>query len=92
VRNPRSRAHSQSRGPAQNASAIDPIPADAFAAAFEALKDAGVPLVRSYRETKGKKRVPTGWALPEAWRQGTGIVFASAFHGYWKLVEHAGRL
>jgi acyl transferase domain-containing protein/NAD(P)-dependent dehydrogenase (short-subunit alcohol dehydrogenase family)/phosphopantetheinyl transferase len=63
----------------------------AFAAAFEALRDAGVPLVRSYRETKGKKRVPTGWALPEPWRDGTGIVFASAFPGYSKLVEHMRR-
>ena len=30
MRNPRSRAHSHSRGPAHNASAMEPIPADAF--------------------------------------------------------------
>ncbi|MDP6932176.1 MAG: beta-ketoacyl synthase N-terminal-like domain-containing protein, partial [Myxococcota bacterium] len=60
----------------------------AIAAGVEALRDAGIPLVRTYRETTTGKRVATGWALPESMRDGTGIIFASAFPGYSKLVEH----
>ncbi len=62
----------------------------AFAAAIEALRDAGIPLVRTYRHTTTGKDVATGWALPEAFRDGTGIVFASAFPGYDQLVGKLG--
>lgn len=60
----------------------------AFAAGLEALRDAGIPLVRSYREASNGKRVPTGWVLPPSMRDETGIVFASAFPGYDQLVTH----
>ena len=59
----------------------------ALAAALEALKDAGIPLVRTWRQTTTGRPVATGWALPEAMRDGTGIVFASAFAGYDQLVQ-----
>ncbi|MBX2800577.1 MAG: SDR family NAD(P)-dependent oxidoreductase [Myxococcales bacterium] len=60
----------------------------AFAAGIEALRDAGIPLVRTYRTTQTGKRVPRGWSLPEALRDGTGVIFGSAFPGYDKLVRH----
>ncbi|MEE2750665.1 MAG: beta-ketoacyl synthase N-terminal-like domain-containing protein, partial [Myxococcota bacterium] len=59
----------------------------AFAAGIEALRDAGVPLVRTYRVTRTGSRVGTGWALPEKMRDGTGIIFASAFPGYDKFAR-----
>ena len=66
--------------------ALDVTTQLAFAAGLEALRDAGIPLVRTWRTTTTGKSVPTGWALPEAMRDGTGIVFASAFPGYDQLV------
>ena len=70
------------------ARALDVATQLAFAAGLEALKDAGIPLVRTWRDTTTGKRVPTGWALPESMRKDTGVIFASAFPGYSKLVEH----
>ena len=66
--------------------AIDRTTQMAFAAAIEALRDAGIPLVRTYHETKTGKKVATGWALPEPMRDGTGIIFCSAFPGYHQLM------
>ncbi len=59
----------------------------AIAAALEALRDAGIPLVRTWRKTTTGKDVATGWALPEAMRDSTGLVFGSAFAGYDQLVH-----
>ncbi|WP_230467581.1 type I polyketide synthase [Lujinxingia vulgaris] len=59
----------------------------AFAAGFEALRDAGLPLVPRYRETTTGKRVTTGWTLPEAVGRETGVIFASAFAGQDALIE-----
>ncbi len=62
----------------------------AFAAGLEALRDAGIPLVRSYREASNGKRVATGWVLPPSMRDETGIIFACAFPGYDQFVGHLG--
>ncbi|MSQ01624.1 MAG: SDR family NAD(P)-dependent oxidoreductase [Myxococcales bacterium] len=59
----------------------------AIAAAVEALRDAGIPLVRTWRKTTTGKDVATGWALPDAMRDTTGLIFASAFAGYDQLVR-----
>ncbi|RAL23895.1 hypothetical protein DL240_07030 [Lujinxingia litoralis] len=59
----------------------------AFAAGFEALRDAGLPLVPRYRETTTGKRVTIGWALPKAVGRETGVIFASAFAGQDALIE-----
>ncbi len=67
--------------------ALDRTTQLAFAAGLDTLRDAGIPLVRTYHETGSGKRVATGWALPEPLRDGTGIIFASAFPGLDKLVE-----
>ena len=68
--------------------ALDIVSQLAIAAGLEALRDAGIPLVRAYRATPGKKKVPMGWMLPESLRDGTGVIFASAFPGYDALVKH----
>ena len=54
----------------------------AFAAGVEALRDAGIPLVRVYHTTKKGKKVPQGWKLPKSMQGTTGVIFASAFPGY----------
>ncbi len=58
-----------------------------FAAAFEALRDAGIPMVRRYKESASGKPVPQGWGLPESLRDGTAVIFASAFPGYDQLLN-----
>ena len=59
----------------------------AFAAGFEALRDAGLPLVPRYRETRSGKKVTIGWTLPEEVGRETGVIFASAFAGQDALIE-----
>ena len=59
----------------------------AIAAGYEALRDAGVPLVRTFRRTTSGRTVHTGWALPESWRDDTAVLLASAFPGYDNLVQ-----
>ena len=59
----------------------------AVAAALETLRDAGVPLVRTYAARSAGGRLPTGWALPEAMRNDTAVVFASAFPGVDSVVR-----
>ena len=54
----------------------------AIGAGLDALRDAGIPLVMRYRTTHKGTLLPDGWVLPEALRDDTGIVFASAFPGY----------
>ncbi len=68
--------------------ALDVTTRLAFAAGIEALRDAGIPMVRTFRQTTTGRKVATGWALPEELRDDTGIVFASAFPGYSNLIEH----
>ncbi|MEC7242501.1 MAG: beta-ketoacyl synthase N-terminal-like domain-containing protein, partial [Myxococcota bacterium] len=67
--------------------ALDRCTQLAFAAGIDALRDAGIPMVRTYRETQTGKKVATGWALPESMRDETGIVFGSAFPGYDQFAE-----
>ncbi len=63
----------------------------ALAATLEALKDAGIPMVRTYRTTRKGAHLPTGWALPASLRDETGVVFSSAFPGYNCLVDELGK-
>ncbi|MCP4806816.1 MAG: SDR family NAD(P)-dependent oxidoreductase [Proteobacteria bacterium] len=67
--------------------ALDKTTQLAFAAGLEALRDAGIPLVRTYKDTTTGKKVATGWALPEPLQASTGIVFASAFPGYDTMID-----
>lgn len=48
-----------------------------IAAGYEALKDAGIPLVREYIKTASGSLLPGRLVLPEEMREDTGVVFAN---------------
>ena len=54
----------------------------AVGAGFDALRDAGIPLVMRYKTTTLGTQLPDRWGLPDALRDDTGVIFASAFPGY----------
>ncbi|MCG6989234.1 MAG: acyltransferase domain-containing protein, partial [Gemmatimonadetes bacterium] len=68
--------------PEDRVAALDWVSRLAIAAGIDALRDAGIPLVRRYKTTSTGSKLPVGWALPEEMRDETGIVFGSAFPGY----------
>jgi acyl transferase domain-containing protein/NAD(P)-dependent dehydrogenase (short-subunit alcohol dehydrogenase family)/phosphopantetheinyl transferase/acyl carrier protein len=70
------------------ARALDITTKLAVASGLIALDDAGIPLVQTFRTSQSGKQVPAGWRLPEAMRDRTGVVFASAFPGYDSLIRH----
>ncbi|MBN1960591.1 MAG: SDR family NAD(P)-dependent oxidoreductase [Deltaproteobacteria bacterium] len=51
----------------------------AVGAAITALRDAGIPLVRRYRQTSRGTYLPERWVLPDSLMDETGVVFASAW-------------
>jgi malonyl CoA-acyl carrier protein transacylase len=53
----------------------------AMAAGLDALREAGIPLVQTYKRTTTGKYLPDRWMLPQALRDETGVIFASAFPG-----------
>jgi malonyl CoA-acyl carrier protein transacylase len=53
----------------------------AIAAGLDALREAGIPLVQTWKYTSTGKYLPERWLLPEALRDETGVIFASAFPG-----------
>jgi malonyl CoA-acyl carrier protein transacylase len=63
----------------------------ALAAGLEALRDAGIPLQRTYIQTSQGTWLPKEWKLPEPMRDETAIVFASAFPGMDSLVRDVSR-
>ncbi|MFA5861262.1 MAG: beta-ketoacyl synthase N-terminal-like domain-containing protein, partial [Candidatus Thermoplasmatota archaeon] len=63
----------------------------AIAAAYEALFDAGIPMVRETIKTTTGKTLPGDWVLPEHLQDETGIVFASAFPGYDNFVREVSK-
>jgi acyl transferase domain-containing protein/NAD(P)-dependent dehydrogenase (short-subunit alcohol dehydrogenase family)/acyl carrier protein len=67
---------------AERLPALDVVTRLAIGAGLDALRDAGIPLVMRYKETTKGTRLPAGWGLPEALRDDTGIIFASAFPGF----------
>ncbi len=71
----------------------------AMAAGIDALREAGIPLVQIWRKTTTGKHLPDRWMLPEALREETGVIFASAFPGFDRFTDeleryyaHQGRL
>ena len=62
-------------------SALDITTQLAIAAGLDALREAGIPLVQTYRYTSKGTYLPDKWLLPEAMRDDTGVIFASAFPG-----------
>ena len=59
----------------------------AVGAGFDALRDAGIPLVMRYKTTTLDTQLPDRWGLPDALRDDTGVIFASAFPGYDRFAE-----
>jgi acyl transferase domain-containing protein/acyl carrier protein/NAD(P)-dependent dehydrogenase (short-subunit alcohol dehydrogenase family) len=73
--------------PRERVEAYDVTTALAIAAGIEALRDAGIPLVRHYRRTTTGSYLPDRWRLPTSMADETGVIFASAFPGYDNLVN-----
>ncbi|KAF0107639.1 MAG: beta-ketoacyl synthase [Anaerolineaceae bacterium] len=71
--------------------AIDISTQLAIAAGIEALRDAGIPLVMTYKPTSTGGTLPDGWKLPEALADETGIIFGSAFPGHERMADEAER-
>jgi len=67
--------------------ALDRVTQLAIAAGIDALRDAGIPLVMRYKTTTRGTQLPDRWGLPEALRDDTGVIFASAFPGYDSFAE-----
>jgi len=61
----------------------------ACAAGLIALKDAGIPLSPVEQVGKGGLRLIRSWQMPSAYRDRTGIVFASCFAGHQMAAHHA---
>jgi acyl transferase domain-containing protein/NAD(P)-dependent dehydrogenase (short-subunit alcohol dehydrogenase family) len=66
---------------AERIPALDVVTKLAIGAGLEALRDAGIPLVMRYKTTTRGTFLPDRWALPDALRDDTGVIFASAFPG-----------
>jgi acyl transferase domain-containing protein/NAD(P)-dependent dehydrogenase (short-subunit alcohol dehydrogenase family)/acyl carrier protein len=67
---------------AERLAALDRDTQLAIAVGLDALRDAGIPLVLRYKSTSKGTQLPDRWALPDALRDDTGVIFASAFPGY----------
>ncbi|MCA9937816.1 MAG: acyltransferase domain-containing protein, partial [Anaerolineales bacterium] len=67
--------------PAKLIEALDITSQLAMAAGLDALREAGIPLVMTYKRTTTGKFLPDRWMLPEPLRDDTGVIFASAFPG-----------
>jgi acyl transferase domain-containing protein/NAD(P)-dependent dehydrogenase (short-subunit alcohol dehydrogenase family) len=63
----------------------------AIAAAIEALKDAGIPLVMNYKRTSTNKLLPAFWGLPEDMQEDTGIIFGAAFPGENSVIDELSK-
>ncbi len=62
--------------------ALDLASQIAMAAGLDALHEAGIPLVQTYKKTSKGSYLPDRFMLPEALRDETGVIFASAFPGF----------
>ena len=71
--------------------ALDRTTQLAIAVGIDALRDAGIPLVMRYKTTSKGTQLPERWALPDALRDDTGVIFASAFPGCDSFADEMGR-
>src|SRR6266545_1132866 len=71
--------------------ALDNCTRLAIGAGLDALRDAGLPLVHHYHTTTLGTQLPDRWGLPDALRDDTGVIFASAFPGYDAFVDDLNR-
>ncbi|MEJ2204077.1 MAG: beta-ketoacyl synthase N-terminal-like domain-containing protein [Gemmatimonadota bacterium] len=73
--------------PEDRLQALDWVTQLAIAAGIDALRDAGIPLVRRYKTTSTGSKLPEGWGLPESMRDDTAVIFGSAFPGYGRFAR-----
>ncbi len=73
------------------ADALDVTSKLAIAVGIDALRDAGLPLVRHYRTTSTGKKLPDRWALPKELARRTGVIFSSAFPGVDRVIDDVSR-
>ena len=66
---------------AERVAALDRDTQLAIAVGLDALRDAGIPLIQRYKTTTKGTQLPDRWALPDALRDDTGVIFGSAFPG-----------
>jgi acyl transferase domain-containing protein/NAD(P)-dependent dehydrogenase (short-subunit alcohol dehydrogenase family)/acyl carrier protein len=76
---------------ADRAAALDRVTSLAIASGIDALRDAGIPLVMRYKTTTIGTQLADRWMLPEALRDDTGVICASAFPGYNYFAEELSR-
>jgi acyl transferase domain-containing protein/NAD(P)-dependent dehydrogenase (short-subunit alcohol dehydrogenase family) len=76
---------------ADRLAALDRATQLAIAVGIDALRDAGIPLVMRYKNTSKGTKLPDRWALPDAMRDDTGVIFASAFPGYDSFADEMRR-
>ena len=76
---------------AERFAALDKVTALAIGAGLDALRDAGIPLIMRYKTTSKGTQLPDRWGLPDALRDETGVVFASAFPGYDAYADEMAR-
>ncbi|HSF85943.1 MAG TPA: beta-ketoacyl synthase N-terminal-like domain-containing protein, partial [Acidimicrobiia bacterium] len=77
--------------PAEREDALDQASKLAIGAGLEALRDAGIPLAMHYKTTTTGSKLPERWMLPAAYRDTTGVIFASAFPGVDGMMEEVDR-
>ena len=77
--------------PADLVEALDMTTQLAMAAGLDALREAGIPLVQTYKRTSTGKDLPERWMLPLNMRDDTGVIFASAFPGGDRFADEFSR-
>ncbi|HUJ48091.1 MAG TPA: acyltransferase domain-containing protein, partial [Rhizomicrobium sp.] len=77
--------------PAERLPALDRVTCLAIAAGVDALRDAGIPLVMRYKTTSKGTYLPERWMLPDALRDDTAVIFASAFPGCDSFADEMSR-
>jgi acyl transferase domain-containing protein/NAD(P)-dependent dehydrogenase (short-subunit alcohol dehydrogenase family)/acyl carrier protein len=75
----------------ERVAALDRVTQLAIAAGLDALRDAGIPLVMRYKTTTKGTQLPERWGLPDALRDDTGVIFASAFPGLDSFADEMSR-
>jgi malonyl CoA-acyl carrier protein transacylase len=83
--------HEEYGVPTELIEALDITTQLAMAAGLDALREAGIPLVQTYKRTSTGKFLPDRWVLPEALRDDTGVIFASAFPGGDRFADEFSR-
>ncbi|MGE5346353.1 MAG: beta-ketoacyl synthase N-terminal-like domain-containing protein, partial [Acidithiobacillales bacterium] len=71
--------------------ALDMTTQLAMAAGLDALREAGIPLVQTWKRTTTGRHLPDRWLLPEPLRDETGVIFACAFPGLNRFADELTR-